>query len=181
MSSLAACVLSSESGSALSQSSGRAGTGTCYHRLIRHTRDGAGFTGLHTCTLHSPGTHGHKSDPRGRDDIRQWSQDSILNITQDDDEEENDASLIMVTVGAWMKGVRELRYVTKLTTDHQDTSDLDPSHVATWGPIIYHTQLTPDTSPDHRAEATSNPSQVRGIYHALVYLNIEENTFSDSE
>ena len=100
MSSLAACVLSSESGSALSPSRGRAGTGACYHRLIRHTRDGAGFTGLHTCTLHSPGTHGHKSDPRGRDDIRQWSQDSILNITQDDDEEENDASLIMVTVGA---------------------------------------------------------------------------------
>ena len=30
-----------------------------------------------------------------------------------------------------MKGVRELRYVTKLTKDHQDTSDLDPSHVAT--------------------------------------------------
>ena len=44
----------------------------------------------------------HKSDPRGRDDIRQWqwSQDSILNITQDDEEEENDASLIMVTLGA---------------------------------------------------------------------------------
>ena len=94
----------------------------------------------------------------------------------------NDASLIMVTVGAWMKGVRELRYVTKLTTDHQDTSDLDPSHVATWGPIIYHTQLIPDTSPDHRAEATSNPSQVRGnLSCVLVYLNIEENTFSDSE
>ena len=31
MLSLAACVLSSESGSALSVSSGRAGTGTCYH------------------------------------------------------------------------------------------------------------------------------------------------------
>ena len=36
----------------------------------------------------------------GKDDIRQWSPDSILNITQDDDVEENDASLIMVTVGA---------------------------------------------------------------------------------
>ena len=60
--SLAACVLSSESGSALSPDSGRAGTGTCYQRVVRETRDGAGFTGCTpvACTLHYW--------PRGRDD-----------------------------------------------------------------------------------------------------------------
>ena len=172
MLSLAACVLSSESGSALSPSSGRAVTGTCYHRLIRHTRDGAGFTGPHTCTLHSPGTHGHISDPWGE----RWHQ-AVVNRQHPEYHPRwwcggKRCFIDHGHCGSMNKGVRELRYVTKpqTTTRTPRPGPLPCRHTRTHNLPHTGTQLIPDTSTNHRAEATSNPSRSGGISHVLIFF-----------
>lgn len=89
MLSLAACVLGSESGSALSLSSGRAGTGTCYHGASgpAHKRWRC-FTGLHTCTLHcTPDPGGEMTHASGH----QPPASTYPNMMKED---ENDTPLI---------------------------------------------------------------------------------------
>lgn len=92
---------------------------------------------LHTCTLHTalltPGERWH---------IVQWSPCTTLNIRR-----KMKHQVTMVTVGTWMKGVRELRYVTRpqTTPGHPGPGPLPCRHMRTHNLPHTGNQLIPDT------------------------------------